>query len=98
MRATAFGSHTGGPMTRYAVASLLVALFTMPAAAAEMPSRKAGLWEIKISAVNGMAIRQCIDAATDQLMQSRVGPGAGAGPAAGPPQVGPEAGAAAGAA
>jgi hypothetical protein len=80
-------------MTRYAVASLLVALFAIPASAADMPSRKAGLWEIKTSAGNGMAIRQCIDAATDQTMQSRFGPGAG--PAAGPPQAGPAAGPAA---
>jgi hypothetical protein len=68
-------------MTRCAIVTLLVALFAIPAAAAEMPARKAGLWEIQMSgAANGMAIRQCIDAATDQMMQSRAGQ-------AGPPNV-----------
>jgi Protein of unknown function (DUF3617) len=42
--------------------------------AAELPSRKAGLWEIKTSSDNakmpGQTIKQCIDAATDRAMQS----------------------------
>lgn len=76
-------------MTRRAIFTLLITLLAMPALAAEMPSRKAGLWEIKTGAGNGVAIRQCIDAATDQMMQSRAGtgPSAGTGPGAGtPPQ------------
>jgi hypothetical protein len=49
-----------------------------PAAAAELPSRKPGLWEIKMS-IEGRSgspqvIRQCIDATTDQMMQSNAGP------------------------
>jgi hypothetical protein len=49
----------------------LVAAFAMPAAAADMPSRKAGLWEITTHVANRpMTMQQCIDAATDQAMQS----------------------------
>ena len=49
----------------------------MPALAAELPSRKAGLWEIKTS-LEGRggrvpAIQQCIDTATDRMMQSSAG-------------------------
>jgi hypothetical protein len=71
-------------MTRRAISTLLISLVAMPALAAEMPARKAGLWEITTSAGNKMAIRQCIDPATDQMMQSRAGAGPGSGPGAGP--------------
>ena len=71
-------------MTRRAISTLLITLLAMPALAAEMPARKAGLWEITTSAGNRVAIRQCIDAATDQMMQSRAGAGPGTGPGAGP--------------
>ena len=41
---------------------------------AELPSRKPGLWEIKTSSetrnVPGQTMQQCIDAATDRMMQS----------------------------
>jgi hypothetical protein len=57
--------------------SLLGVIGAMPALAAELPSRKAGLWEVKMSFENRNApaqvIQQCIDAATDQMMQSSVG-------------------------
>lgn len=50
----------------------------MPALAAELPSRKPGLWEIKMEFANrstpGQTMRQCIDASTDQMMQSNLGP------------------------
>ena len=72
-------------MTRRAISTLLITLFAMPALAAEMPSRKAGLWEIKTSAGSGVTIRQCIDPTTDQMMQSRAGAGPGSG-AGTPPQ------------
>jgi hypothetical protein len=58
-------------MSRSAAVVCLVVAFTMPAAAAEMPSRKAGLWEITTHMPNHpMTMKQCIDAATDQAMQS----------------------------
>ncbi len=58
--------------------SLLVMAAAMPAPAAELPSRKAGLWEVKTSIENrngpGVTMQQCIDASTDQMMQSSAGP------------------------
>src|ERR1700733_10161071 len=74
-------------MTPRVISTLLITLVAMPALAAEMPARKAGLWEITTSAGNRRAIRQCIDAATDQRMQSRAGtgPAPGTGPGAGTP-------------
>ncbi len=57
---------------------ILVLICTTSALAAELPSRKPGLWEVKTSIENRNApaqvIRQCIDAATDQMMQSSAGP------------------------
>ena len=57
------------------VAALICAT---PAAAADLPSRKPGLWEVKMSIEGRNAppqvIKQCIDAATDQMMQSSAGP------------------------
>ena len=59
-------------------AAVLVLVGAMPALAAELPTRKAGLWEVKMSFENRNAaaptIQQCIDAATDQMMQSSAGP------------------------
>lgn len=48
-----------------------------PASADDLPSRKPGLWEIKMN-IEGrgapQVIQQCIDAATDQMMQQSAGP------------------------
>ena len=58
-------------MRRSGAALFLVVAFAMPAAAAEMPSRKAGLWEITTHVANPpVTMKQCINAATDQAMQS----------------------------
>jgi hypothetical protein len=50
----------------------------MPALAVELPSRKPGLWEIKMNFESrnmpGQTMQQCIDASTDQMMQSSAGP------------------------
>ena len=58
--------------------SILVLICTTPATAAELPSRKPGLWQVKTSIENSNAparvIQQCIDATTDQMMQSSAGP------------------------
>jgi uncharacterized protein DUF3617 len=58
--------------------SILGLLAAIPASAAELPSRKPGLWELKMSFENrntpGQTMQQCIDAATDQIMQSNIGP------------------------
>ena len=65
-------------MRLIAATSLLVLIGTMPAPAAELPSRKPGLWQVKTSIENSnapaRAIQQCIDATTDQMMQSSAGP------------------------
>jgi hypothetical protein len=66
-------------MVRFGATSILVLVFSaVPVLAAEMPSRKAGLWEVKTSFDSGnmpaVVIRQCVDAATDQMMQSGAGP------------------------
>jgi Protein of unknown function (DUF3617) len=65
-------------MGRFGTTSLLVLIGAMPAIAAELPSRKPGLWEVRMSFENRNAaaqiVRQCIDAATDQMMQSSAGP------------------------
>ena len=59
-------------MSRSVAVLFLAAAFAMPAAAADMPSRKAGLWEITTHVANHpMKMQQCIDAATDQAMQSQ---------------------------
>src|SRR5579864_6010853 len=52
-------------------------IFQAAARADELPSRKAGLWEVKTSfGDNGrsLTVQQCIDAATDQMLQSSAGP------------------------
>jgi hypothetical protein len=58
--------------------AVLVLASVLPVLAAELPSRKAGLWEVRTSFENrngaGLMVRQCIDAATDQMMQSSAGP------------------------
>ena len=62
--------------------SIVVLICATAALAADLPARKPGLWEVKMSIDNSNAppqvIRQCIDAATDQLMQSSAGPYAAA--------------------
>jgi Protein of unknown function (DUF3617) len=70
-------------MGRFGATALLIVAGALPAVAAELPTRKAGLWEVKMSFENrsgaGQAIQQCIDPATDQAMQSSTGPLAQAG-------------------
>jgi hypothetical protein len=64
-------------MGRSGSALIIVLIGTVPTLAAELPSRKPGLWEIKMGFENrnagGPTMRQCIDAATDQAMQSSAG-------------------------
>jgi hypothetical protein len=44
-----------------------------PALASDLPARKAGLWQISRTVTTGhtVSMQQCVDAETDQLMQSR---------------------------
>jgi len=58
-------------MNRSGAVLFLAVAFAMPATAADLPSRKAGLWEITTHVANyPVTMKQCIDAATDQAMQS----------------------------
>ncbi len=65
-------------MQQFGAAALMTLAAAMPALAAELPGRKPGLWEVTTSIGNrngpGMTIQQCIDASTDQMMQSSAGP------------------------
>jgi hypothetical protein len=65
-------------MRKIGAPALVVLAGVLPALAAELPARKAGLWEVKTSFENrdgaGPSIQQCIDASTDQMMQSSAGP------------------------
>lgn len=53
---------------------LVAAIGTAPALAAELPSRKPGLWELTMTSDNpnmpGQSMKQCIDAATDRPLQT----------------------------
>jgi len=64
------------PLAVFAVVFLCAA----PAAALDMPERKAGLWELKLSVANSdqprQTMRQCVDAETDRLMKSNFAGGA----------------------
>src|SRR5260221_6719904 len=65
-------------MGRFGATAVLILVCAMPALEAELPTRQAGLWEVKMSLENrngaGPAIQQCIDASTDQMMQASAGP------------------------
>ena len=56
---------------------LVLCVLTVPALAEELPMRKAGLWELKMSFEGGpgtgQSMQQCIDAATDQEMRQPPG-------------------------
>ncbi len=60
-----------------ATSFLVLMFFPIPALSAELPARKPGLWEIETTLPNSklpkLVIWQCVDAATDQMMQSRAG-------------------------
>ena len=56
----------------------IVLISAPPALAAEMPSRKAGLWDIKMGITGGgvptMAVQHCTDAATDKDLRTLYSP------------------------
>lgn len=65
-------------MRRLDIITLLVLACAVPASAAELPARKSGLWQVETRIGNADAsprvVQQCIDAATDQMLQSSAGP------------------------
>jgi hypothetical protein len=62
-------------MKRFAAASLLVIICVTPALAVDFPTRKAGLWQMNTTTATGqkVSMQECVDAQTDQAMQSRFG-------------------------
>jgi Protein of unknown function (DUF3617) len=59
-------------MDKFGLALLLVLAGAVPLSAAELPPRKAGLWEMKTTVTSGRTIstQQCVDAKTDEVMQA----------------------------
>ena len=59
-------------MDKFGFALLLVLAGAAPASAAELPARKAGLWEMKTTVTSGQVIsmQQCVDAKSDEAMQA----------------------------
>ncbi len=62
-------------MGRFGAALFLVVTCAAPAWAAELPTRKAGLWEMKTTVSDGhsVSMQQCVDAQTDHAMQASAG-------------------------
>lgn len=61
----------------FSIGSVLGLLLAAPVAAADTASRKPGLWEVKTSIDDrgrAVTVQQCIDASTDQMLQSSAGP------------------------
>ncbi len=60
-------------MKRFGAACCIVAMCAASAFASDLPVRKAGLWQISTTVTSGhtISMQQCIDAKTDQIMQSR---------------------------
>jgi hypothetical protein len=66
-----------GRRVRFVMPAMFAVLLAGPAFAADAPGRKPGLWEVK-TAIEGqgraVTVQQCIDAATDQMLQASAGP------------------------
>jgi len=77
-RTEAVVKATAGGLIKMTLILILALICTAPTLAAELPSRKAGLWEVQMAIENRNAppqvIKQCIDTVTDQMMQSSAGP------------------------
>src|SRR5262245_8017387 len=62
-------------MRRCLTALALVVAFAGPAAAIDLPARKPGLWEVKMTLEEakapGPVMQQCVDAATDKLLHQK---------------------------
>src|SRR5215831_4412841 len=59
---------------RQSVLAALSLIVAVPASALDLPARKAGLWELKMTFegrnLPPQVMQQCIDAATDKMMSS----------------------------
>jgi hypothetical protein len=70
-------------MRHMPVVLALAVIVAAPAAAQDLPTRKSGLWEMKMvfegRSTPPMTMRQCIDPGTDKAMQAQYGSGGAAG-------------------
>ena len=70
-------------MRRQLAAIAVALLVAAPSLAQELPTRKAGLWEMKMvfdgAPMPAQTMRQCIDQATDKAMQAQHGSGGAQG-------------------
>jgi hypothetical protein len=70
-------SHNNKSLAVIYVSMAFGLLFPAQVSAADAPARKPGLWEVKTS-IDGrgraVTVQQCIDAATDEMLQSSAGP------------------------
>lgn len=67
---------------RYGLPAIALSMFcAFPAVALDLPARKAGLWELKMTHDNAQAppqiMQNCIDAATDKAMNEKFSGGQG---------------------
>jgi hypothetical protein len=71
-----FPRAQGEIMRHIGLTSVLVLIGALPVLADELPSRKAGLWQLEMNIGGRIAqtMQQCIDAATDQMLQAGAGP------------------------
>ena len=69
--------NTYRPPVTLGTCAAFALLFMAHSEAGDLPARKPGLWEVK-TAIDGhgraVTVQQCIDAATDQMLQSSAGP------------------------
>ena len=65
------------PLAMACMSAIVGLIAVAQAFAADAPARKPGLWEVK-TVIDGqgraVTVQQCIDAATDQMLQSSAGP------------------------
>jgi hypothetical protein len=69
--------HKNKSTAVFCMGAALGLLLLAPASATDAPARKPGLWEIKTTIGDRgrpVTVQQCIDAATDQMLQSSAGP------------------------
>ena len=69
--------NTYRPPVAICLSAVFALLLIADAKAADLPARKPGLWEVKTTIEDhgrGGTVQQCIDAATDQMLQSSAGP------------------------
>jgi hypothetical protein len=65
--------NRGVALRLVALACFASMLLAGSASAQDMPKRKSGLWELKMSAAHGMVVSHCVDQARDDALRQQVG-------------------------